>query len=55
MEERSRKILYFFLGIIFPLILVVVGVLPTYGNILITMAGLTWLGFAILLLSPPKD
>lgn len=55
MEERSRKILYFFLGIILPLILVGVGLLPNYGNIVITIIGLTWFGFAILLMSPPKD
>jgi hypothetical protein len=55
MEETSRKMLYFFIGIIVPIILVGVSFLPTYGNILLTMVALVWLGFAILMLSPAEE
>jgi ribulose-phosphate 3-epimerase len=54
MEETSRKTLYFFMGIIVPMILIGVSFLPTYGNILLTMVALVWLGFAILMLSPAE-
>jgi hypothetical protein len=55
MEETSRKMLYFFIGIILPIILIGVSFLPTYGNILLTMVALVWLGFSILMLSPAED
>ena len=55
MEDRSRKALYFFVGIIIPLIMIVVGVVPNVGNILLTIIGMVWLGFSILLVSPAKD
>jgi len=55
MEETTRKMLYFFIGIILPIILIVISFLPTYGNILLTMIALVWLGFAILMLSPAED
>jgi hypothetical protein len=55
MEETSRKTLYFFIGIILPIILIGLSFFPGYGNILLTMVALVWLGFAILLVSPTDD
>ncbi len=55
MEEDSRKILTFFLGIILPVILIVVSFLPGVGNILLMMIALVWLGFAILLVGPAEN
>ena len=55
MEDPTRKALYFFVGIILPLILVVVGLVPGINDILLVIFGLIWLGFAILIISPAKD
>ena len=55
MEDRTRKALYYFVGIVLPLILFAIGVVPGFGNILLSIIGLTWLGFSILLMSPAKD
>jgi len=55
MEENSRKILTFFLGIILPIILIAISFMPGVGNILLMMIALIWLGFAILLVGPVED
>ncbi len=55
MEDRTRKALYFFVGIIVPIILIGIGVAPGFGNILLVIFGIIWFGFALLLISPPKD
>ena len=54
MEETTRRALNFFIGIILPIILIGVSFLPGYGNILLTMVALVWLGFAILMMSPAE-
>jgi len=55
MEDSTRKALYFFVGIILPLIFIGLGFAPGFGNILLAILGLVWLGFSLLLLSPAKD
>ncbi len=55
MEENTRKILYFFIGVILPLILIIVSFIPGINNILLTMMALVWLGFAIFIINPIND
>ena len=55
MEETTRKAVYFFIGIILPLILIGVSFIPAIANILLTFFAIVWLGFAILLVTPAGD
>jgi len=55
MEETTRKAIYFFIGIILPLILIGVSFIPAVANILLTVLAMVWLGFAIMLVTPAGD
>lgn len=55
MEESYRKALFFFIGVLLPLILFVVSFIPGIANILLTIVALVWLGFSIFMIGPIKD
>ena len=46
------KALPVFVGVILPLLLILTNTLWNYAGILLTIAALVWLGFAVVLLGP---
>jgi hypothetical protein len=53
--ETRGSIWYVMYGIVLPLLLLVVGLITTYGGILLVMAVFVWMGFAIIIAAPAKD
>lgn len=52
MGERLSKFLPVFVGILVPLALIFTNTIWNYTGILLTVACIVWIGFAILLLAP---
>lgn len=52
MDPRISKALPFVLGILVPLLLILTNSIWSYTSILLTMAALVWIGFALVLLTP---
>jgi len=52
MNERLSKDLPFLIGILLPLLLILTNTLWNYAGILLTMAAIIWIGFALVLLTP---
>jgi len=52
MDPRLSKALPLLLGILVPLLLILTNSIWSYASILLTMAALVWIGFALVLLTP---
>ncbi|HKZ63503.1 MAG TPA: hypothetical protein VJ400_03570 [Thermoplasmata archaeon] len=52
MNERLSKALPFIIGLFVPLLLILTNTLWNYAGILLTMAAIVWIGFALVLLTP---
>ena len=52
MDPRLSKFLPLFIGILLPLILILTNSIWNYAGILLTIAALVWIGFALVLLTP---
>jgi len=52
MDPRLSKALPLILGILVPLLLILTNSIWSYASILLTMAALVWIGFALVLLTP---
>ena len=52
MDERLLKFLPVFVGILLPLLLLFTNMVWNYAGILLTMAAIVWIGFALVLLTP---
>ena len=52
MDPRLSRFLPLFVGVFLPLILILTNSIWNYAGILLTIAALVWIGFALVLLTP---
>ena len=52
MPNLLSRLLPFLLGIVVPLVLLLTNTIWSYGTVLLTMASIVWIGFALVLLTP---
>jgi len=52
MDPRLSRFLPLFVGVFLPLILILTNSIWNYAGILLTIASLVWIGFALVLLTP---
>lgn len=52
MANLLSRLLPFIVGIVVPLVLLLTNTVWRYGTVLLTMASIVWIGFALVLLTP---
>ncbi|HEV8595589.1 MAG TPA: hypothetical protein VGR51_08685 [Thermoplasmata archaeon] len=52
MGDRLSKVFPVFVGVILPLLVIFTNAIWNYASIVLTIAALVWIGFAVVLLGP---